>query len=515
MVTTNSFAGDRVRVVHPDSVDVSSTSGLERRVPPDPTDVTPLVVEALVQQGFSVVDQLDVTPQRGVAALTDPVGTVEIEVDVAEQEDVVLLVQSAGVYRWHLPAALAGVPARLGVVGTARFAIDGTTSSASVLSFDTTSLDDSGVGATPAVSAVGTARARTALETLPITLLESFVRTGLVHIAQPDPTTWSDLDGKDAVLQTGLAADTPASVLLFVHGTFDNTRGAFGALGLQPDGVAFLTRAIEQYDAVLGFDHKTLSVDPLQNARQLDELLAPFAASTALTVDVVCHSRGGLVTRSLAEKVLPSAGRGSTLATTDRIVFLGATNAGTHLADPASWGSLADQLTTLVAARTRVIRALPGGDAVADLLVTAVQAVGALVRWLVTHVTTGPAVPGLAAMDPDGPFIASINLDDPGSPPPGSPWFVVSSDFHVTGRSRPAQLPLPVARALETAADAVLEDANDLVVDLESMSAINLPLSYVRGELAFGTNSRVHHLNYPNQPRVARRLGYWLLQRRG
>ena len=64
--------------------------------------------------------------------------------------------------------------------------------------------------------------------------------------------------------RTGTAASC-----FFVHGTFDSTVGAFGALAATEAGRDFLTQALGDYDAVIGFDHRTLSVDPLENAREL------------------------------------------------------------------------------------------------------------------------------------------------------------------------------------------------------------------------------------------------------
>ena len=80
--------------------------------------------------------------------------------------------------------------------------------------------------------------------------------------------------------------------LLFVHGTFSSC-DAFHDL---PPAV------MEELSARYGgrlfaFDHPTLSDDPAANA---EYLLAQLPAGTSLTVDIVCHSRGGLVAREIA-----------------------------------------------------------------------------------------------------------------------------------------------------------------------------------------------------------------------
>ena len=60
---------------------------------------------------------------------------------------------------------------------------------------------------------------------------------------------------------------------------------------------------------------------------------ATFVART-IDVDAICHSRGGLVLRTLIEHLLP--GSGLDLAV-QRAIFVAATNQGTELARPDNW----------------------------------------------------------------------------------------------------------------------------------------------------------------------------------
>ena len=53
--------------------------------------------------------------------------------------------------------------------------------------------------------------------------------------------------------------DEPLRIMLWVHGTFSSTAGAFGALTATSEGKALLAQARERYHAVIGFDHPTLS----------------------------------------------------------------------------------------------------------------------------------------------------------------------------------------------------------------------------------------------------------------
>jgi hypothetical protein len=95
--------------------------------------------------------------------------------------------------------------------------------------------------------------------------LERKVRRGLVLMEGTDPAAWNLLGSVPLALLT----NRPARVLLFVHGTFSSTVGAYAALTATPWGREFLAAAHTNYDAVLGFDHATLSEDPLENATEL------------------------------------------------------------------------------------------------------------------------------------------------------------------------------------------------------------------------------------------------------
>jgi len=83
-------------------------------------------------------------------------------------------------------------------------------------------------------------------------------------------------------------------VLVFVHGTFSNTAGAFGKLWAQhPQRVAAL---FQHYgERVYALEHPTLTLGPVANALALAQALPKGAR-----VHLVTHSRGGLVAEVLA-----------------------------------------------------------------------------------------------------------------------------------------------------------------------------------------------------------------------
>jgi hypothetical protein len=74
---------------------------------------------------------------------------------------------------------------------------------------------------------------------------------------------------------------------VFIHGTASSTAGSFGELA----GTWQWTTLQNQYgQRIFGFQHRTLSVNPVRNAIELARLL-PAGARLYL----VSHSRGGLV----------------------------------------------------------------------------------------------------------------------------------------------------------------------------------------------------------------------------
>jgi pimeloyl-ACP methyl ester carboxylesterase len=94
-------------------------------------------------------------------------------------------------------------------------------------------------------------------------------------------------------------APTSGEVLLLVHGTFSNGDNFIRALQATTHGREFLEKSVNRYNGhVYVFDHPTLSVGPILNAMDLAEA---FSRSQA-KVDVVAHSRGGLVTRWWCER---------------------------------------------------------------------------------------------------------------------------------------------------------------------------------------------------------------------
>lgn len=133
-------------------------------------------------------------------------------------------------------------------------------------------------------------------------------------------------------------------VLLLVHGIFSSVEGMLSALPRSA-----LQSWYERYDGrLLAFNHPTVSVSPEDNARQLLQTIARQAPNEALVFDIVCHSRGGIVARTLAERgaeLLPAS------TCRWRSVYFAATpNAGSPLGDAAHLRELIDLYSNLLTA---------------------------------------------------------------------------------------------------------------------------------------------------------------------
>lgn len=340
--------------------------------------------------------------------------------------------------------------------------------------------------------------------------LERNVREGLVHITQADPHSWETL-GDDATVS--VPTGRPARVLLLVHGTFSSTIGSFGALAGQPDGRAFLDAALRQYDLVVGWDHRTLSVLPTDNAVDLATRLERLGFSEPPEIDAIAFSRGGLVLRSLIEHVLPSSPQ---LLTMRRAVFVACANGGTELARPENWHRFVDRYTNLAAAGARIAAVVPGFTSSATILASSIRGVGAFVKIMATSAMTGDAVPGISAMNPGGDFVRDINGVQAGQPQPHETYYcAITSDFDPdTARTKadPEVMPPPLLLALtDKLTDTLCGKPNDLVVHVDAMTQIDEATGpYVRDRLDFGANGLVHHCCYFSQPRTATRLAAWL-----
>jgi len=273
--------------------------------------------------------------------------------------------------------------------------------------------------------------------------------------------------------------------LLMIHGTFSTAHGAFS--GLSQEDVEALNA---QYGGrVFAFDHHSLSHDPARNAKELASRLPP---GISLDVDIICHSRGGLVARELAE-------RGAAYGLTPdrfkvgRVVFVGAANAGTILAQPDHMVSMIDRLTS-------VSNLIPTGfvSELLDGLITVIKVIG--------HGGL-KSLDGLASMNPDGPYLKALA----GAPKCGATYYAITADFDASAQEATAPLKSLVKDKLM---DKIFEEAaNDLVVPTDGVFAPNGSLSFpiaAVSRLEIPKAAGVVHTTYFLSPDARKKMKEWL-----
>jgi hypothetical protein len=280
-------------------------------------------------------------------------------------------------------------------------------------------------------------------------------------------------------------------ILLLLHGTFSKSEMYVVELQATPEGREFLARAQAHYTQILVFDHPTLAVSPFLNALDLSRLLEGSLAD----IDVIAHSRGGLVARWW----LGSFDRA--LAGNRRAVLVGAPLEGTSLASPPRIRSLLSWFTNL----NQVLSAgASAGSAVLPFLtvVSGLLRVAAAVTNVAARSPLADSalamVPGLAGQSR---VSNNFELQRLNSGVLGAPeYFAIRSNFTTTdeGWKFWKYFADPAARALNAGADLLFGEKNDLVVDTASMT--HRVIADDDHLYDFRDSTVVHHVNYFRQP---------------
>lgn len=228
--------------------------------------------------------------------------------------------------------------------------------------------------------------------------------------------------------------------LLFLHGTFSNTKSAFKGLGSTQgaDGQTFFENLREVYgNRIYGFDHFTVSRTPEDNVKMLLEALP----NRPTAFDVVTHSRGGLVLRHLVERRELFPGLADRFAV-GRVVLVASPNEGTPLASP-------DHVSTYTNWLSNVLELFPDNP-----FTTGLEFVSEALSWIARRI--GGGLPGLASMDSKGEIIRALQS------PPGPPAEAYSA---LVANYEPDDKVLQ--RIVDAGADLFFQTANDLVVPTE------------------------------------------------
>jgi pimeloyl-ACP methyl ester carboxylesterase len=395
-----------------------------------------------------------------------------------ERQQILLMVDEAGVATWHYPEPTDG-----GMDLTVSFTVSRTVATAPIDGAQDS--PDRGL-----VALVG----RKLLSVLVFPVLEAGVGVLARVIAaryekKANPyrlrrfapgETRTEGAGDLAVIGWGDVTDQRA--LLFIHGTFSTSHGGFSGL---PDSA--VGQLWERYQGrVFAFDHPTLSSTPAENVGRLLSLIPP---GRSIPVDVVSHSRGGLVARALADA---TAGQAHPPLRLTSSVFVAAPNLGTALADDKNLGAFVNRMTTM-------LNLIPDGpwSVVTDVLAGVLD----LVKIIAVGAVNG--LPGLQSMDPLDPALGNLGMNGD----PAVPYYAIDTNYEPTGSL------LQLARAKDAAVDMIFGDAaNDLVVPTDGVvGRSGLPGFPVPAERrrSFGRNSRVWHCSFFSQPQTVAALNDW------
>jgi hypothetical protein len=267
--------------------------------------------------------------------------------------------------------------------------------------------------------------------------------------------------------------------LLFVHGTFSRANSGFGAL--PHDHVKDLHRIYG--GRVFAFNHFTLSDDPRQN---VEWFINQLPSDSTLDLDIVSHSRGGIVARVFAEKQSEFS-LGSRSFNVNKVVFVATPNAGTALADPDHMGDLIDSYTN-------ILNFLPdfGVLDIFDGIVTVAKhiAVGAL-----------RGLEGLQSMNPRGEFLTRwLNV----GPTNSTRYFALAADYE------PAQPGLKTY-ARDILMDKIFGDENDLVVPTEGVFSDNGSEHFpIEDRHVFDRDAGIQHSNFFSNSAAMSKMLEWL-----
>ncbi|CAB3770096.1 DUF7379 domain-containing protein [Paraburkholderia humisilvae] len=498
-----------IEVTFPDGIDLeelpdaSLAGGIGVRGPLHSDDLSDLFDVA----GFERDDAIQLTLAPGATAIA--VEPVEMNVPIEPDRHAVVLVERDGALSWRYPEddtpGESGAVHVRGTTGTLRFRLDPSPEP------DDGDADTRGwihdiiadwLASQIRVYVLRFA-ARSAVETL-TPWLERDVSEGIVRITGYDPAHWvhgdaPPIDGR------------PRKVLLLVHGTFSNTRGSFGALcGEQGTGLGILAAVLAKYDLVIGFDHRTLTENPLQNAEKLAQALLSLNLADDAELDAIAFSRGGLVLRYLTERVLPQRQFPLIIR---RLVFVGCTNGGTNLARPENWKRMLDIYTNLVLAGTHAAGWIPGFGTGAAIASETVKSISEFVQDIAAAAADEVRVPGIAAMQPDSEYVRDLNES------PIHPGTLATTRYYRTGAAfQIDQGPAPGFAdgvrdyLMYHVANRLFNDANDLVVDCAMMSEFGCHASLVQqASHPLSSEERIYHTIYFTSAELCDLLGEWLL----
>ena len=273
--------------------------------------------------------------------------------------------------------------------------------------------------------------------------------------------------------------------LLMLHGTFSSSEASYGQFDLET-----LKALAAQYGGRLfAFNHPSLHHSPIENVQNLLEMLP---AGISLDLDILTHSRGGLVGRELVERLgqHDTAGRRVSVR---KAVLAASPNQGTILIDPQNGLDLIDRYTN-------AITLLPD-----NAYTLTAEALLAVVKLLGYGAVTG--LPGLSCLRPGGDYLAALNTGTPHT----TEYYALAADYTPV---EPALLARLGSVAENVFMDSIFKAANDMVVPTLGSYAAGaaspgFPIPPERRRIFAGAD-RVRHTSYFSTPIARKQIVDWL-----
>ncbi len=290
--------------------------------------------------------------------------------------------------------------------------------------------------------------------------------------------------------------------LLFIHGTLSSTWGSFGELWSEERRAELDALRSFYGTRVLSYDHRTLTVSPIENAIELVHALNRVLPQGA-ELHIVTHSRGGLIGELLVwsgKESLPATPLSSNKTTDRRLRKSFAALRGAlakkrftvtrfvRVACPALGTTLAsgrlDRWFSVLGGILASASTAPLADMFSD--------VGEFIAAVIKKRTEADTLPGIEAMMPESGFIAAIN----------NPALKLSGELTViAGDIEPDAW---WAKALTWVTDKFYDSDHDLVVNTPSMYGGGARTSLAL--LSYHQGAEVNHFSYFKNGESAKKI---------
>jgi pimeloyl-ACP methyl ester carboxylesterase len=193
------------------------------------------------------------------------------------------------------------------------------------------------------------------------------------------------------------------------------------------------------YDRVFVFDHETVITPVKSNAEDMLQKLVPVLLHESPKLDLIAHSRGGLVSRTAVEQL----GAGGHF---NRLIMFATPNRGSPI-------------VTAVDASLKIATLMLNG-----LLGKFMP--GPFIYLVKKALPAGISLQGMDDMSPDGPFVNALNTPTTS----GLPYYCMSANYNVEGTLWKTIF----ARLADAAIDILMGQENDGVVPVQSAFGVDL-----------------------------------------